>query len=317
MNQEGMDRILKQAEGLHSSPHVAQKVVHVVRDDNFDIVEVVKLLECDPALSVAILRLVNSSYYGLRNKVDGLRQAVALIGRRSLRRAVLSFGIIDRLTAGMPAQAYLDFWRRAFTTAALSSRLLPNGDRKLSDQAYTTGLLADLGVLLFMQVEQDKYLPLSEEFSHGPQLAQAEIMTFGFDHAALGAELMTRWGFSEEITSAVRDHHGLAGSVGSLSRLLQAADRVNDFIWYPASSKVALCRQLLEQEYRMDMDGFISLVVEMKDLITQSEDIFGVKVLAEVDPEAIRQLASHLYQRHEQQAGVDQVGAQVPVEVGA
>jgi len=314
MNQEGMDRILKQAEGLHSSPHVAQKVVQVVRDDDFDIVDVVKLLECDPALSVAILRLVNSSYYALRNKVDGLRQAVALIGRRSLRRAVLSFGIIDRLTNGLPAQIYLDFWRRAFTTAALSSRLLPHGDRKLSDQAYTTGLLADLGVLLLMQVEQEKYLPLSEEFPHGRQLAQAEIMTFGFDHAALGAEMMKRWGFSEEISHAVRNHHGLSGSVGSLTRLLQAADTVNDFIWYPASSKVVECRQLLEHEYRLDMDGFISLVVEMKDLITQSEEIFGVKVLAEVDPEAIRSLASHLYQHQEQQAmAAEQL--QLPVEV--
>ena len=314
MNQEGMDRILNQAEGLHSSPHVAQKVVHVVRDDDYDIVEVVKLLQCDPALSAAILRMVNSSYYGLRNKVDGLRQAVALIGRRSLRRAVLSFGIIDRLTNGMPAQIYLDFWRRAFTTAALASRLLPDRDCKLSDQAYTTGLLADLGVLLFMQVEQEKYLPLSDEFPHGRQLAQAEIMTFGFDHAALGAELMKRWGFSDEITSAVRAHHGLSGSFGSLARLLQAADSVNDFIWYPASSKVTECRQLLEQEYRLEMNGFIALVVDMKDLITQSEEIFGVKVLAEVDPEAIRQLASHLYQHHERQAIAPEVSP-VPAEV--
>ena len=64
MNHEGMDQLLKHADALHSSPHVAQKVVHVVRDDDFDIVDVVKLLECDPALSVAILRLVNSSHYG-------------------------------------------------------------------------------------------------------------------------------------------------------------------------------------------------------------------------------------------------------------
>jgi HD-like signal output (HDOD) protein len=315
MNHEGMDQLLKHAESLHSSPHVAQKVVHVVRDDDFDIVDVVKLLECDPALSVAILRLVNSSHYGLRNKVDGLRQAVALIGRRSLRRAVLSFGIIDRLTSGMPAEVYLDFWRRAFTTAAIASRLLPDGDRKLSDQAYTSGLLADLGVLLFMQVEQEKYLPLSKDFPHGRQLVQAEVMTFGFDHATLGAELMKRWGFGDDITNAICDHHGLSGSAGSLTRLLQAADTVNDFIWYPASSKVAECHQLLRHEYRLDMDAFISLVVEMKELISQSEDIFGVKVLAEVDPEAIRQLANHLYQSQEQSAGVA-AGSQVPVEAG-
>jgi len=317
-----MDRILNQAEGLHSSPHVAQKVVHVVRDNDYDIVEVVKLLQCDPALSAAILRMVNSSYYSLRNKVDGLRQAVAMIGRRSLRRAVLSFGIIDRLTNGMPAQIYLDFWRRAFTTAALASRLLPNGDRKLSDQAYTTGLLADLGVLLFMQTEQEKYLPMSEEFPHGRQLTQAEIMTFGFDHAALGAELMNRWGFSEDIINAVREHHGLSGSAGSLTRLLQAADSVNDFIWYPASSKVAQCRQLLEQEYQLDMNGFIALVVDMKDLITQSEDIFGVKVLAEVDPEAIRRLAGHLYQHPEgkkssSEASLAPTTGEAPVSVEA
>ena len=61
------------------------------------------------------------------------------------------------------------------------------------------------------------------------------------------------------------------------------------------------------------MDVFISLVVEMKDLISQSEDVFGVKVLAEVDPDAIRQLANHLYYSEQPSVGIAE-GSQLPVE---
>lgn len=295
MNQEAITRVLEQAGDLHSSPHVAAKVLHIVRNDDFDVVDVVNMLQQDPALSASVLRLVNSSYYGLANKVDGLRQAVALIGRRSLRLAVLSFGLVDVLTKGVAAEIYLDFWRRAFTTAALASRLKGPGDRDLTDQAYTTGLLADLGVLVLMQAEPDKYQTLLSEFPHGRQLTQAEMSTFGFDHALLGGEMLKRWGLPEQVCEAVAAHHDLHGEGGSLTHLIQTADAVNDFIWYPSSAKVPACRQLLESDYGIDMDGFIMLTVEVKDLVVQSEEIFGVKVLAEVDPEAIRKLARHLY----------------------
>lgn len=289
-----LERALARATDLHSSPHVAQRVLEAVADDDYDVQAVVELLQCDPGLSTAVLRLVNSSHSGLRHKVESLRQAVALLGRRSLRLTVLSFGLVDSLTRGSRSAAFLGFWRRAFSTAALASRLAAR-DRDLADRAYTAGLLTDIGELLLMQQEADRYLPLIAAFPHGRQLMQAELSQFGFHHAQLGAALLEKWGFPEQLVEAIRDHHELGCDPGTLTRLIQDAHVVNDFVWNPAGDKVAGCRDLLQCQYGIDMDGFIVLVTQIKDLVNQSEEIFGIRVMGEVNADGIRQLAQALY----------------------
>ena len=153
-----MDRFIDRLDRLHSAPQVACQVLTVLQDENFETCQLVHCLEADPALASSVLRLVNSSYFGLARNVASLQHAVTYLGSRSLRLAVLSFGLLKQLAEDTPAQVYQDYWRRSLTMASVASRLAANNPELAADEAYSAGLLSDVGMLLLAQLETKSYV---------------------------------------------------------------------------------------------------------------------------------------------------------------
>ena len=291
-----MDRLIDQAEQLHSSPDAACKAIELLRTSDFEVSDVVECLKQDPALTSAILRLVNSSHYGLTEKVGSVQRAVTYMGRRSLRLAVLSFGLIDRLTKDLPAEILNDFWRRSLTMATASYRLVDGACGIHPDEAYCAGLLADLGVLALVQAEPDKYGEVYSRHDHGVELAAAERAEFGFDHAALGARLLVRWNIPTSVTNAITQHHRRDASGPQLVDAVYAADLLADVLWVPDSPKLQEIRELLEKTFGLDLDGFITLAVDCKEGVSQNAKMFGAHVSGNIDCEAILEQARQLVQ---------------------
>ena len=89
------DKLIGKIDQLHSSPQVSQKILNLTKNSDYNLNEVTKWLENDPAMTTRILRTINSSRYGLRHKVTNVRQAAAYIGQRSLRLITLTFGLVE------------------------------------------------------------------------------------------------------------------------------------------------------------------------------------------------------------------------------
>ena len=192
---------------LHSSPLVACKVLSLMRRNDFDIREVTELLEADPALTTFILKLVNSSYFGFSQSVSSLHQAVTLLGSRTLRLAVLSFGLIKQLNDNTPAQICERYWKKSLTMAVAATRIAALDGSVTQDVAYSAGLLSDVGVLAFAQVQTDKYVAIYEQHYQSATLIREEEELFGFNHSDLGAYMLGQWNLPEELCQAVSHHH--------------------------------------------------------------------------------------------------------------
>lgn len=165
-----MDLLIDRVDRLHTLPQVACEVLVLLQDTEFDVKDLVRTLEFDPALVTSILKLVNSSYYGISRNIGSLQQAVTYLGLRSLRLAVLGFGLLKHLTHDAPAAVYRDFWQRSLTMAAAATHLSSAVDGVRSDEAYSAGLLADLGVLVLSQVETERYIAIYDRDLHGREL---------------------------------------------------------------------------------------------------------------------------------------------------
>ncbi len=300
-----MDDLISQVKELHSSPTVALRIFKLLKDPDFEMAELKKCLEADPALAAAILRLVNSSRFGLSRTIGSLAQAVALLGARSLRLAVLSFGLVDRLTRGTPASVCNDYWRRALTMAAGASRLCRGHDSVPCDEAYAAGLLADSGVLLFAQVQGDEYISLYAEQGHGPELAAAELEYSGFDHAALGAQLLSGWNLPGKLTHAVRSHHTDSRDGALLQRAVRAGDMLADVLWVPGTPRLAEAQRFLAAEFDLSLDGFIALAVDCKKDIKASAEQFRVTLEGSIDCKAILKRAVDQYRAEALNATLD------------
>ncbi len=300
-----MDGLIDRVEELHSSPVVACKVLNVLKDPDFEVQEVERHLEADPALAAAILRLVNSSCFGLARKIGSLHQAVTLLGARSLRLAVLSFGLVDRLTRGTPVKVCTDYWRRALSMASAASRLCINRGMSSPDEAYSAGLLADAGVLVFAQADTESYVSLYEEHGHGEDLVEAERSRFGFDHSALGARLLSRWNLPEPLTRAVARHHADCRDAGLLDLAVWAGDVLADVLWTPQAPRLAEARRFLTSEFDLDLDGFVALVTDCKNDISANAELFHVELTGSIDCVALLEQALRQYKEEAMGTAMD------------
>jgi len=293
--ERAIDGFLDRMDQLHSAPQVAQRILQLTRDTDFDACLVAQCIESDPALAAKILRVANSSRYGLRSKVTSVRQAVAYIGQRSLRLIALTFGLVEGLTRGARGEQYAEFWRRSLTIATVASELA-KGRRDLNaEEAYSAGLLADMGELIFAQLETDRFFAIIENHPHGHSLLEAEREEFGFAHPELGARLLERWELPEELVDAVALHHEDDDSEDLLTLAVRAGDMMAHALWTPRSKYVAKSQELLKSNFGLDLDGYIDLAVNCQREISDSAEMFGVTLPGEIDCDMLLEEARRTY----------------------
>lgn len=292
-----IDQLLLQLDKLHSSPAIALRIMELTKDDDFEFHEIALCLEHDPALAASILRLVNSSYYGLVDSATSLPHALAYLGRKSLRLAVLSFGLVKSLINGAPAQFHQMYWKRSLTMAAVARQcaLLIDSNEVDRDTAYAAGLLSDLGMLAVAQVETDTYVEISNEPDHVIELVKAEREAFGFDHMAVGEKLLSNWGMPKEIIEAVASHHTYLPLSPKLNHVLLVSNLLTEALWTPASPYMKPLQLVMIQHLGLGIDDIISLAMRSKADVLESMSIFNVRIRDEIDLESVETEARELY----------------------
>jgi hypothetical protein len=232
---------------------------------------------------------VNSSYYGVPRKITGLSHALNYLGRRSVRLAVLSFGLVKVLVSGAPGRLHQLYWKRSLTMAAAARRcaMLSDDPEAHPDTAFTAGLLADLGMLALAQMETEKYLEICQEPDHTMRQVQMEREAFGFDHMAVGGRLLQRWNLSQEMVDAVANHHVYLPMCPELNHTLLVANLLTDVLWNPASPYMKPLQFILKSRFGMDVDQLITLANDTKRAVKESMVIFGVNLKVNIDVDAI------------------------------
>src|SRR4051812_4953811 len=107
-----LDRVVERTRRLYTLPAVAARVLELTPPHQPDLRGTKECIEDDPALAARILRIANSSFFGLSAEVKDLPQALALLGPRTLTMLVLGFNLPHDLTCGVPPGMLQRFWRR-------------------------------------------------------------------------------------------------------------------------------------------------------------------------------------------------------------
>lgn len=290
-----IDKLIQNASQLHSAPQVAQSVLKLTQNSDFDIQTVLACLERDPVLTARMLRIVNSSRYGLRSPVTNLRHAVMYLGQRSIRLIAMTFSVVEIFTRGPAKQLYNDYWQQAMTMATAASRLSKLTEDVDANDAYTAGLLANLGTLIFAQFKGETYIELYRGAQNAADLVQAERSKYGFDHAAASACLLEKWEFPAELVAAIRHHHVDSTEDDPLRTIIQTADLLADVLWKPKSRAVNQLRSRLEKHYALDIDGFTDLALACKNDVAMEAEVFGIHLERQIDCQALMQEATRLY----------------------
>ena len=205
-------RLSQRSGALYTLPAVAMKVLELTGSDQVDTQSLKEHLENDPALCVKLLRVVNSSLFGLSRSVDDLNQALALLGTKPLKLLVLGFSLPEELLEGGPAEALAGYWRLALTKAVAARQASEMLWECPGDDAFLASLLEDIGMLVMVRELGDPYHKfLARVAETDADLRQLEHDSLGFDHVELSANLLEQWHLPESLVAAISRPRSLIG----------------------------------------------------------------------------------------------------------
>ena len=196
--------------GLPTLPTVAVRLLELTSDPNVRLEEIERLVQSDQGLASKILRTVNSSFYGLKEPCSSIRRALAYLGLNAVKSLVLGFSLVD-LTRSLDDDDHFDFveyWRRSIYSATGARQLALAVDGGDPDEAFTSGMFQDIGLLAARLALKGRYAAvLAEARDRQGQLTAIEQKRLGFTHAEVGAALAGKWRLPDSVADCIRHHH--------------------------------------------------------------------------------------------------------------
>lgn len=193
---------------LISLPDIYLKLKALLDDPDYALLDVGKLIGTDPALTVRLLRLVNSPYFGVATKIDTVTKAVNLLGTQQVHDLVLATSVAEAFS-GMSTEVMhmRTFWQESVHCGVMSRLVAAHCNMLDSERLFVAGLLRDIGHLIMYRKMPES---CQETIIHSRQeqrlLFTVERERFGFDYAQVGGELLAAWNLPAALKSAIRFH---------------------------------------------------------------------------------------------------------------
>ena len=227
------EKLIVLVEKMPAFPKSVQQVVQLTSDINASAKDIVRVIECDPVMTVKILKAINSSFYGLSQKITSVQRAVVHIGLNTIKNIALGVAAMGILNANNKANFNTsDFLLHSLTTAAISKILAERiglSSTECSD-CFVAGLLHDFGKVVFAEFIADEFkLALEKSQEQQLSLHQTELEFIGLNHSQAGKMLAEKWELSEALIDAIAHHHDLDPSQNVLRDCVFAANQISKY----------------------------------------------------------------------------------------
>lgn len=207
---EELRLLVAQLKRLDSLPTVALQVIEAAAGEETNRRDLVRIIESDASLAARVLKVANSAWLGTPGTIDSLDRAMAVLGFDMVRNIALSV-FVSRLflKGGEGDQLRLrELWYHSLACAVAAERLARSVEKKAGPAGFMAGLLHDLGKVVFLKWDRNRYQEaVRESRHHRSALHEVERRRFGIDHAQLGSLLLEDWNFPDQLVAAVREHH--------------------------------------------------------------------------------------------------------------
>ncbi len=207
--EERLKRIADEIVGLPTLPPMLAKMNQLMSDAQASAADVAKVISSDPALASKVLRVVNSAFYGLSNRVTTVTHAIVILGFNTIRNIVLGSTIFDSFkTDTNTLFDRTQFWKHSIACGAAARSLGKRLGQQHLEELFVAGLLHDIGKLIADRHLHDQFVQaLTVARDRDCLLYQAEQEVFGVTHAEIGALVLGKWNLSKGMVEVVRCHH--------------------------------------------------------------------------------------------------------------
>ena len=223
-------KILKTVEDLPPMPQVAQKARKVISNPDSDFKDLAKVIETDQAIATKVLRIANSAYYGSVGEVSSVQQASVVLGTKTLMELLTlacAAGPLAETLKGYELKSG-DLWMHSLAVAAGSRMIAKKKKADLTEDAFSAGLIHDVGKLILDPYIFQKKETFREAVQNSEEsFLRAEKEVLGFDHGEIASEVCEKWKIPPHLSLAIRHHHNPAQSEDNgLAHIIHVADVV-------------------------------------------------------------------------------------------
>jgi len=193
---------------LPSVPRLYFQLTELLRSGEGGADDAARIVEQDIAMAAKVLQLANSAYFGPRNPVTGVRQAVAYLGLEALRALALGAETFRQLIVSPPIAGFdlEELERHSVRVARLAREICERPAD--ADEAFAAGLLHDVGLLVMASQDRDTLeQTLAAACKERRPVQEIEREQLGVTHSEVGAHLLALWGLPHTVAEAVASHH--------------------------------------------------------------------------------------------------------------
>ncbi|MBI1826414.1 MAG: HDOD domain-containing protein [Planctomycetes bacterium] len=226
-----VDKAIASIGDIATLPEVTVKIIGIVEDPKSTARDLHEVIKNDPALSVKVLKVVNSAFYGLPGQVASVDRAIILLGLSAVKNIAIAASIA-RLFKGKRISdqfSAADLWRHSLAVAVLARAIGKAAPHAvMPDELFVAGLIHDIGTLIERQSYPDHFAEAIRSCSeNGRNFLEIERELIGADHQAFGVGLTTKWKFPRHLRAAVGFHHNpdaVSAELKNIASVIHIAD---------------------------------------------------------------------------------------------
>ena len=203
IDQKVLKARVEKLEALPTIPSVLKQIIGVIEDPKASLQQIGRFISNDPALTLKILKMVNSPVYGFPGRISSVSQGVVLLGLNVVKGLLLGVSVFDLMQKAM-----IGLWEHSLGCAVVTRVLAKRKGIKEFEEVSIAGLLHDLGkVILILQFPKEYEGLMARAGSDKMLVYQAEKDFFGATHADVATWMTMKWSFPKSLVEMIGNHH--------------------------------------------------------------------------------------------------------------
>jgi len=225
-----LDFLVKNMGELPTLPSIFMTINNMLTDPRTSSLDVGTAISNDQVITSKILRLVNSAFYGFPGRINTISHAISILGFSSTKNIVLTTSVLSCLTLKTPVPGFnlAAFWKHSAAVGAISKLVAAETLPQKQDEAFTAGLLHDIGKLIFAMCDSESFAKcINLALEKRCLFIDVEREILGVGHTEIVGWINEKWKLPVEIIDVITKHHNkiqLSAENTKLIAIVQVAD---------------------------------------------------------------------------------------------
>lgn len=250
LGSESLCQLVSRMMVVPSLPSLYQELIAELQTPEPSIKKVSDIVQKDIGMTAKILQIINSAFFGLQRSIASTHEAVLLLGIETISALALGIGVFAQLHSHQAQLAMEQLWNHSLKVAELAQLVAMSEEPNCAAQAFTAGLLHDIGQSLLATNFPEEYATMLRDLEHtNTSLAEAESLIFGAPNALVGAYLLGLWGIPYPVVEAVAYHHNPEQYPSNSFTALTAVHVANSLVTNAEADVLAAPENYLDKAY--------------------------------------------------------------------